>query len=170
MPPIYYVAYGSNLHPIRIKARVSSACALGVIELPEMQLAFHKQSNDGSGKCLLYTEQKPPAMTYGVLYKLDVTQKSALDSVEGCGKGYLEQQITVPFDGHDYQAFIYMASSSHRNPSLAPYHWYKNLVLAGARFHNFPEDYIAFIESVESIEDPDFDRRQKNENLLRQMG
>jgi gamma-glutamylcyclotransferase len=170
MPPIYYVAYGSNLHPVRIEERVPSAQALGVVELLGMKLAFHKRSIDKSGKCLLYTKQEPPAMAYGVLYAIDPNHKGDLDRAEGSGNGYFAKQVTVPLGGQDYQAFIYMASSSHINTSLDPYHWYKNLVLAGAHFHNFPKDYIALIESNNSIEDQDSKRRQKNEDLLIQMG
>jgi len=170
MQPIYCVAYGSNLHPIRMEERVPSARVLGVVNLPELRLAFHKRSNDGSGKCLLHESRASVDHAYGVLYELDPAQKAGLDAAEGSGKGYFEQQVRVPLNGMDYPSFIYMASSTHIDNSLLPYHWYKSLVLVGARFHGLPVEYIATIESVGSIEDPDPVRRQKNEDLLRKMG
>ncbi|MDO8436744.1 MAG: gamma-glutamylcyclotransferase family protein [Nitrosomonadaceae bacterium] len=170
MPPVYYLAYGSNLHPIRLQERVLSARVVGVVDLPGHTLAFHKRSDDLSGKCLLYSDQGASSKAYGVLYEFDPTQKPQLDAAEGSGKGYFEQQVSVPFGGCDYTAYIYMASSTHMDPTLAPYHWYKNLVVAGARFHALPPDYVANIELIGSTEDPDLRRRQTNEQLLHRMG
>jgi gamma-glutamylcyclotransferase len=56
MAPLYYLAYGSNLHPLRLMQRVSSAKVEDVIELPGRQGNFHKRSPDGSGKCNLTDE------------------------------------------------------------------------------------------------------------------
>jgi gamma-glutamylcyclotransferase len=170
MQPIYCIAYGSNLHPIRMEERVPSARALGVVKLPGLGLAFHKRSTDGSGKCLLYGAQDDKSLSHGVLYEFDPVHKAGLDVAEGSGKGYFEQQVMVPLNGLDYSAYLYMASSTHIDVSLVPYHWYKKLVLVGAKFHGLPPEYVATIESVASIEDPDIHRRQKNEQLLGQMG
>jgi hypothetical protein len=43
-------------------------------------------------------------------------------------------------------------------------------VLAGARHHGFPEPYIAAIEGIESVDDPDADRRAANEALIDACG
>ena len=51
---IISLAYGSNLHPFRLTHRVPSAKLLGVVSVPGKRLAFHKRSDDGSGKCLFY--------------------------------------------------------------------------------------------------------------------
>ncbi|MFM9835766.1 MAG: hypothetical protein ACKVOA_06660 [Methylophilaceae bacterium] len=77
--------------------------------------------------------------------------------------------MTIIFNGQDYDSFIYMASSSHVDATLIPYTWYKNFVIAGARFHKLPIDYISNIESVLSKEDMKESRRLKNEKLLEQM-
>lgn len=170
MPSVYYIAYGSNLHPIRIEERVPSARALGVVELPGLSLAFHKRSIDLSGKCLLSAAQGDSDKAYGVLYEFNPAQKTLLDAAEGSGKGYFEQQLSVPLGDTNYTGYIYMASSSHIDTALMPYHWYKNLVVAGARFHGLPSSYIASIQSTTSIEDPNSRRRLENEELLGRMG
>lgn len=170
MPNVFYLAYGSNLHPVRLNERVPSALAIGVVELPGYSLAFHKRSDDDSGKCLLYIAQRDSDKTYGVLYEFDASQKPALDDAEGKGKGYFEQQVSVPLNGQNYTAFFYMASSTQIDPARVPYHWYKNLVLAGAHFHDLPPDYIASIKSVPSKEDFNKQRKELNEALLRRMG
>lgn len=87
MPTVHYLAYGCNLHPLRLAARVPSARALDVIEMPGALLAFHKRSSDGSGKCLLYTEQGERHKTYGVLYEFDARDKGSLDLLEGKVRG-----------------------------------------------------------------------------------
>lgn len=170
MPTVHYLAYGSNLHPLRLAARVPSARVIGVIEMPGYLLAFHKRSVDASGKCLIYTEQEEHHKMYGVLYEFDARDKTNLDALEGNGKGYSEQLVQFSLNGETYKPYIYIAQSTHIDPTLVPYHWYKSLVLAGARYHNFPPEYIAAIETTPSKPDPDAKRRQENEGLLRQMG
>ncbi|MDI1361285.1 gamma-glutamylcyclotransferase family protein [Methylotenera sp.] len=169
MPKVFYLAYGSNLHPLRLQERVPSARVVGVIELSGYQLVFHKQSNDDSGKCLLSKTLDILCKIYVVLYEFDISHKAALDEAEGIGNGYDEELMSVTLDGSDYRAYIYMASITHINSALIPYTWYKNLVIAGARFHNFPVDYIESIESVPSREDLNESRQTKNQNLLERM-
>jgi gamma-glutamylcyclotransferase len=77
--------------------------------------------------------------------------------------------MNVPLNGVDYVAYVYMASASHIDATLKPYHWYKEMVRLGAVFHGFPDAYIAAIASVPSDDDPDPRRRQENEELLRRM-
>ena len=168
-PVVYCVAYGSNLHPLRIQERVPSARALGVVELPGFDLAFRKRSNDQSGKCSLHAAPAT-SKAYGVLYQFNPGDKAGLDVAEGSGKGYFEQQVSVPLKGANYNAYLYMVSSTHLNSVLAPYHWYKNLVVAGAQFHSLPSEYVAAIQSVVSVEDSNSQRREENEALLRRMG
>ena len=55
MTLLYYLAYGSNLHPVRLTERVPSARFLGLTSLFGYQLRFHKRHEpDGSGKCNMY--------------------------------------------------------------------------------------------------------------------
>lgn len=166
---VYYLAYGSNLHPLRLAARVPSARVIGVIKMPGYLLAFHKRSIDGSGKCLIYQEQGAHHIMYGVLYEFDSADKANLDRLEGVGNGYIEKLVQFTLDGVVYSPYIYVAQSTHIDRALFPYHWYKNLVLAGARYHKFPSEYIASIEAIPSISDPDIRRTQENENLLKQL-
>ena len=67
-------------------------------------------------------------------------------------------------------SYTYVAQSTHIDPALIPYHSYKSLVLTGARYHNFPVEYVATIEATPSMPDPDVKRTQEGEKLLRQMG
>jgi len=173
MPLLYYLAYGSNLHPMRMTQRVPSARFIGKVEMRGRQLAFHKHSNDGSGKCLLYSEQGDDQVAHGVLYEINGSEKAALDRAEGVGKGYVEQQFMIPcphLSGPDYIAFSYGAQSTHINPGLVPFDWYKTYVLAGATYHGMPAEYIEAIRATPSKIDLDTERSRKNWECLARMG
>lgn len=149
--------------------RVPSARVKGVVRLPGYTLTFHKRSwVDGSGKGML--KEVRGAQAFGVLYEFDLAHKAELDRLEGSGRGYDEQQLLVPLEGRDYAAYVYMAAPSHVDLLLEPYHWYKDLVIAGAVYHRMPQEYIASIASVRSTEDPDENRRAHHESLLGRLG
>ena len=96
---------------------------------------------------------------YGAIYKLDHEDKKELDRFEGKGYGYIDNQILLKHNGNEYSCFTYLAQQSHIVDNLKPYHWYKNLVILGAQYLKFPERYISSIEEIESMEDPDQERR-----------
>ena len=48
---LFYFAYGSNLHPNRLEARIGKSHQLGLFKLVNYKLKFNKPSNDGSAKC-----------------------------------------------------------------------------------------------------------------------
>lgn len=169
MPNVFYLAYGSNLHPPRLTTRVSSSRVVGVVEMLGFRLSFHKRSIDSSGKCMIYAEQGQHHKVYGVLYEFDCQEKAALDVAEGKGNGYCEQLMKFSLNGEAYTPYVYVAQSTHIDSTLVPYHWYKDLVLAGARYHGLPDEYIASIEATPSKPDLNFKRKQENEYLLRQM-
>lgn len=169
MPTVFYLAYGSNLHPQRLAERVPSARVVGVVEMPGHRLAFHKRSIDGSGKCLIYPELGQHHNMYGVLYEFDEQDTPGLDEVEGKGQGYENRCLRLSLRGEIYSAFVYDAQATHIDPGLVPYHWYKDFVLAGARYHGFPAEYIASIEATSSKPDLNDGRRRGKENLLEQM-
>jgi hypothetical protein len=106
---------------------------------------------------------------HGVLYELDQQGKAVLDRVEGKNRGYTEQVVQVALHGVTWAPYLYLAQPSHLDPGLVPYHWYKSLVLAGARYHSFPADYVGAIEATPSIADPNIQRARENEELLKRM-
>lgn len=167
MTTLHYLAYGSNLHPLRLGARIRSAQVLGVVEMPGCRLAFHKRGADGSGKCLFYAGEAGQR-AFGVIYRFDVADKATLDGFEGVGYG--EQLLDFVLDAQPCRPYVYVAETTHIDPLLRPYDWYKALVLAGARFHGLPADYIAAIEAQPAVTDPDPARAAENAQLLARMG
>ena len=163
---IHYFAYGSNLHPMRLMERVSSAELVGVTEHPHHSLTFHKESNDGSSKCNIFHTGNDSDLIYGAIYKLKPDHKTELDRFEGKGYGYIDNQIKLQHNGEEHTCFTYLAQQSHIVNNLKPYHWYKQLVVLGAKYLQFPDLYISSIEAVESIDDPNLKRRKEKEVLI----
>ncbi|MDX1404637.1 MAG: gamma-glutamylcyclotransferase family protein [Woeseiaceae bacterium] len=161
-----YLAYGSNLHPLRLCDRLPSSRLLGVTRLQGYSVRFDKRSKDGSGKCHLSPANNPDDLAFGAVYEIAAREKELLDRIEGLGRGYDERSMDVIVNGNEYSVFTYTAQASYVNPELLPYDWYKALVLEGARFLEFPEDYVSYIKSLNTQADRNEARRQGNERLL----
>ena len=145
---------------LRIKHRVESATVVSTARLYRHSLRFHKKSIDGSAKCDIELTNNPGDIVHGVLYELLACEKHILDRYEGLGNGYDEKQVSVILPhGEPVTASTYYAT--HIDASLKPYHWYKEHVLKGAREHALPSDYVATIEAIPSIADPDQDNHVK---------
>ena len=164
-----YLAYGSNLHPIRLMERVPSAELIGTAEIAGFELAFHKKSKDGSAKCNLIEVDEINRSVFAAVYRIDEREKPALDEAEGKGFGYLDSPLSVSSNDSAHTCFTYLAQQSHIVDRLKPYHWYKEMVVVGAEFLQFPGDYIDAVRAIESVQDHDTGRRLKNESLLKRM-
>jgi hypothetical protein len=159
----YYLAYGSNLPYARMLERTSKDLKLkGKFAWTGRRLAFAKRGRDGSGKCTAI-EATNDRVVWGAIYQLTPSDKRNLAAVE---VGYHEQPLMLPIDGVQRLGFTYLADQEQVDESLRPYHWYKRLVLAGAREHGFPADYIAAIEGSIALDDPNAERCAKEETLL----
>ncbi len=157
-----YFAYGSNMSLPRLRARVPSARAARRVVLTGHRLAFHKIGRDGSGKCDIAAAARPSDRVHGVLYRIAPDHRAALDAAEGLGRGYATKTVvlTTPAGGQR-TAFTYYATAI--DDALAPYSWYLQHVLRGAREHALPAAYIAAIAAVAAVADPD--RRRSRPEL-----
>ncbi len=164
---LYYLAYGSNLHPVRLRERVPSAELLDVVKLRHYRLVFQKRGQDGSSKCNLARTGEEFDEVYGAIYQLDSGHKPTLDRFEG--NGYHDSQLTVEFHGKAYSCLTYLVQPSYIENSLKPFHWYKELIVLGAKYLRFPNAYVRSIESIESVEDPDEERRIQHQSLIERI-
>ena len=146
---MYYAAYGSNLHPLRLAERLPSARLVGTRYLPDWSLRFHKLSKDESGKCGILPGSDG---VHFAIFDISDDDKLALDRIEGAGNGYAAIELDIPPFGN---CASYRAEASHIDESLRPYDWYREFVVAGTVFHGFPADYVARIKSVPAVRDPD---------------
>jgi gamma-glutamylcyclotransferase len=151
-----YAAYGSNLHPQRLRQRIRSARLRGTAFLGRYTLQFHKRGQDHSAKCG-FTECGRGL--HVAVYEIDNRDRKVLDAIEGAGSGYVVNEINVPRFG---RCFTYVASRTHVDELLHPFDWYREMVLLGCFRHAFPEPYRQRIAAVPVIADPDSARREKN--------
>ena len=157
-------AYGSNMLTAWMRKRVPSANPIGIGRLNGHRLKWHKVSKDGSGKCDAEFTGTDSDIVWGVLYELNSAEKPTLDKVEGLGRGYSEKAVDILVDSKTVNAWLYIATN--KDPSAVPYHWYKDLVVHGARRHQLPEDYVAVLEAIVSKSDPDAERAARNARIL----
>ncbi|SFR64637.1 AIG2-like family protein [Marinobacter daqiaonensis] len=158
--------YGSNMSRARLQARLPSARPFAVATLPGHRLRFHKRARDGSAKCDAERTRNPEDRVIGVIYEIADDEKPDLDRYEGLGFGYEQKMVELETAWGHAQAWMYYAADI--DPSLKPYRWYREHVLIGAREHDLPPDYIARIEAVESVDDPDVKRSHRELAIYRQ--
>ena len=154
MQDYLYFSYGSNMSSKRIKNRINSANIISSGTLENHKLMFHKISDDGSGKCDAFFTDNPTDNIYGVIYSINEKDLDKLDIFEARGHGYEKKPVVIKrFNGNEVKAFTYCATDI--DEGLKPYTWYKYHVLHGAVENNLPPDYMSFIDSFNSIADPD---------------
>jgi gamma-glutamylcyclotransferase len=153
-PRVRYFAYDSNMLTVRLCERVPSATAIGIGQLKGHALRWDKRSwRDGSGKCDAEFTGQQSDVVWGVIFELDPEEKPALDKAEGLGAGYMEKTVNILTEAEPITAVTYFATD--KDASLRPYHWYKALVIAGAREHGLPPSYRSRLELVVTVSDPD---------------
>lgn len=167
---MYYFGYGSNMLTQRIQARVPSAKLAHTAILDGYTLQFHKRSRDGSGKCNIVSSPARNARIHGVVFDVSSADLEALDEAEKRGRGYRRRDVVVQGPERPIEAFAYVAQPAYVDNALLPYDWYHALVLAGAREHGLPSEYISQIEDIRSYPDPNEDRRRRHQALLQEAG
>lgn len=163
MTIIHYFAYGSNLHPLRLKQRIPSAHLVGTTVLTGYELSFAKRGQDASGKGHIKAATHQDRV-YGAVYQMAADHKADLDKFEGSGYGHSAFELEV--NRAIYSCFAYAGLATHFDESLVPFHWYKELIMLGALYHEFPDDYVHNIQQTRSEEDPDPLRSQQNKRLV----
>lgn len=166
METIYYFAYGSNLHPHRLKQRIPSSAPIDQAHLHQHRLRYHKNGGDGSAKCNVVSTGDHMDWVIGVVYEMLASELHILDKVEGLGYGYDREVCEVKMGDDFAEAYIYVAQPEYIDDDSRPYCWYRDFVVEGARHHQLPEDYINQHLDVEFISDSDDDRRRFNRDII----
>ncbi|MFT5756052.1 MAG: gamma-glutamylcyclotransferase [Alteromonadaceae bacterium] len=155
-----YFAYGSNMSFLRLQERVPSAKRLETVTLKYHQLRFNMSGTDSSGKCDSFQTDNSEDLVIGALFEINSNEKAVLDRAESLGHGYDEKIVSVYNNaGEVFEALTYYALNL--DTSLKPYSWYLNHVIIGAKETQVPIEYLAIIESIECLEDPDKNRDAK---------
>jgi len=160
-------AYGSNMNLNRLKNRVPSAVKISNGFIEGFSLKCSKASKDGSGKATVLNTGNKVNLVWGVLFEIDEKEKPQLDKAEALNYGYDERIIEVNGGKEIHLAQIYFANDKSINEELKPYNWYKAFITEGAKENGLPNDYINKLESLNSEQDKNYERRIKNENILK---
>lgn len=146
-----YFAYGSNLDPQQMAERCPGHKVVGMGAVHDHRLAFPLTSHDWGGGVASIVPSHG-ATVWGVVYDLSDEHLATLDRYEsfrgpGDQHNLYERQsvfvdLTRPDDGsipRRLRAHCYFAISSNPAP---PSQRYLDAILAGARHHRLPEEYV----------------------------
>lgn len=162
-PSLFYFAYGSNLHPLRLARRLAAPRLVGTVRLEGWVIDFDKRGRDGSGKCRIAAGD---GCVHGAVYVLTHAELARLDAIEGVGAGYERIELELPGLG---PAATYVAMPGWTEAGLEPYDWYLSIVLAGAAFHRLPTVYRAALAGRPARADPDPTRAATHAALLDEL-
>ena len=160
MDKLLYFAYGSNLHPDWLSKRVGMVETVSSACLQNWKLYFHKLGTDGSAKCNIIKTGSPNDWVHGVIYQVNPVKKPELDKAEG---GYTSVFLNIAGFNN---ILLYLAEENRIVEDVLPYSWYHDIVIAGAKYHQLSRKYLAYIESFQSITDPDQLRDKINRDII----
>ena len=166
-----YFAYGEMMFSARLQKIVPQATCLGVAKVMGYKLFFHSRGHeDPSGKCNIIPVKDPFCEVYGVIYEISQRERHLLDKDQSLGCGSMDVTLKVfPVDStheNGVFAFTYIAHKENIFEDLVPYHWYKEMVLSGAREHQLPSEYIHHLEQYAVTYDPNVQRANRQKRYL----
>ncbi len=142
---MYYFAYGSNMLIARLEKRVGNVECLGMAILENYQIAFNKQSKDGTGKTNVYFSDG--GLVEGVLFELTEEQMNKLDKSE---IGYKRIDLNVQLLKNTFLAVSYIAEVDAINNNLSPTKEYLQYLIDGAIENKLSDTYIEMLKSVKT--------------------
>ena len=160
---VWYFGYGSNMsRSIFCERRGMRPQAARWGWLESHRLAFDLPVGPGE-RGVANVQPEAGARTCGVLWLLDPGELERLDRSEGVHRGlYRRIPVEIVVDGGEpIPAFTYQSSwtVAGRKPSAR----YLGLLVAGAREHGLPAEYVRFLESHELARD----ERQQEDGEIR---
>ena len=146
------------------RARLDAAEGLGVAARGASPAAFER-------RCIPPGCVTPRSNTAGILPRRALpdgriaTLGATQDLHDGL-LGYRGTQVLIETAGGVLSAFAYVATPDALDDTLAPFTWYRDLVMAGARESRLPDRYIRTLVDVTAIADPDEERARRHRRLL----
>jgi cation transport regulator ChaC len=146
---LWYFAYGSNLDAgTFLGRRAMRPLATRVAALHGFELRFDLPIGPGE-RGVANVAPRAGELVWGAAYQLLRGEAERLDRTEGVHRGvYSRLAVEVrAFDGESFSAFTYASQRgvAGRKPSRR----YLGLILAGARLHGLPDDWLARLRALE---------------------
>ena len=147
---MHYFAYGSNMlknrlenQGNRVTPKIGSVIDKRAAKLSGYKIVFNKLSTDKSGKTNIIQDEV--AIVWGVIYELTNDQIKRLDQIE---KGYKRISIVVDHNNEQAEVDTYLATEDSVQENLFPTTEYLKFLIQGAKEHDFPQDYQAFLKNI----------------------
>jgi len=146
---VRYFAYGSNLDKRQIQQRLGRVPPSTVACLPHYRVAFNKRGS-ALGETYANIVEDPDGQVWGVVYELTASEVEILDQCEGLPGGHYRRGCVevIARSGETIQAETYFAGENFLCAEGQPSVEYLEKILAGARAHRLPEDYIRGLEQL----------------------
>lgn len=143
-----YFAYGSNINMQQMKRRCPSAKPVSRGELDGYQVKFLLHSVKWGGG-VAGIEPEPGGKVEGFVYQMSNNDLETLDTFENVKKGrYYRKKMNISLsDGRRIRAWVYFPNPDPKGP-FPPSKKYLKTVIEGARDHEFPEEFIRYLESL----------------------
>jgi hypothetical protein len=145
---LWYFAYGSNMCPstfLERRALKPLATQRGWVD--GLRLCFDIPIGPGE-RGVANLSEDAAARTHGVAYFLTLDDAERLDRTEGVAGGlYYRAPVDIVTDAGALNGFTYRSAmtTTGRKPSAR----YLDLLLAGARFHALPDEWLQVLEAFE---------------------
>ena len=155
---ILYFAYGSNMCLPHLSEWAAShdLPAPTIIEaksatLPGFRLAWNYRSRRRSGAANVIRDAGQ--VVHGVLLTTDVTGLMTIDRKEGTPIYYGRTLERIELVGSAFDAWVYQVDQKWiEETPIWPDRQYLNLLLAGARAHDLPLEYVSALASLPVVE------------------
>ncbi|MCG6659262.1 gamma-glutamylcyclotransferase [Halomonas campisalis] len=145
----YYFAYGSNMNPARVEARIGATRRVVPGVLHDHALRFDKASRV-AGIAHANVAPTPGERVEGALFELlRPEQIQLMDPFEGYPHEYDRHRLAVVTPEGAIEAWIYIAAPGTTAGSLKPAREYLAHLLAGRPFHS--PAYHARLAAVEAV-------------------
>ena len=148
MPDLWYFAYGSNLDPRTFLGRRGMRpreAVAGVVR--DWALVFDLAVGSGE-RAVANVRHQRGAQVWGVAYRIAAKEFDRLDRTEGVHRGAYTRipvrMTTTAGDGLD----VFTYHRERGTPGRKPSRRYLGLLLAGARHHLLPDEWVAYLRAL----------------------
>jgi len=152
MPTVWYFAYGSNMQTATLCRRRGVACHRALpARVRTWRVVFDKPPLLPLGESFANLVPDPAGEALGVVFEIDAVDITHIDFTEGVLIGnYRRIEIAAePLVTDAPESLMaHTLVSERRDPTLRPSERYMALLIAGAREHGLPEEYVAALERV----------------------
>lgn len=143
-----YFGYGSNMDPRTfLGRRRMRPLESRIARLKGWQLCFDLPVGPGA-RGVANLRERPGESVWGLCYRLGLEDAARLDRSEGVPRAYRRVAVDLRLAGGDARA-AYTLVSELRQAGRKPSRRYLGLLLAGARHHGLPAEYVTYLRRFE---------------------